>query len=155
MARSRGTKAALWMPSVTHHVPLWIVAAIALTAVALGVGVYWGLIGPTRPPISDEGKQAVKLAELVVGTYHGNVVSDSKGSSRSDVTVTIARVNDRRVRITSDYGRLGTVEVDLTRAGNTIQGSGGGPSLLLELEKNPPRLSSNPDGDVAYDGQKQ
>jgi hypothetical protein len=133
----------------------WIVAAFALIAVASGVGVYGGLIGRTRPPSSDERKQAVELADLVAGTYHGNVVSDLKGSSRSDVTVTIARVNERRVRITSDYGRLGTVEVDLTRAGSTVQGSGGGPSLLLELEKNPPRLSYNPDGDVAYDGQKQ
>jgi hypothetical protein len=50
---------------------------------------------------------------------------------------------------------LGIVETDLTKVGNTVQSVGGVPLLLLELEKKPPRLSYNPDGEVAYGGQKQ
>ncbi len=31
------------------------------------------------------------LADAVAGTYHGDVISDSKGSSRSNVTLTVTR----------------------------------------------------------------
>jgi hypothetical protein len=30
-------------------------------------------------------RKPIELADLVVGTYYGDVISDSKGSSRSDV----------------------------------------------------------------------
>jgi len=39
-------------------------------------------------------------AELAAGVYYGNVVSDAKGGSRSDVTVTVTQVGPRKVRIT-------------------------------------------------------
>lgn len=110
----------------------------------------------TQQPISREARKPVELADLVAGIYYGDVISDSKGSSRSDVTVTITKMNKRKVRITSDYERLGTVEIDLTKVGNTIQSVGGSTTLLLlELEKNPPRLDYNPNGEVAYSGQRQ
>ena len=46
--------------------------------------------------------------------------ADSKGGSKSGVTVTFVKVSGRRVRVTSDYDRLGTAEVDLTEAGHSI-----------------------------------
>jgi hypothetical protein len=132
----------------------WTLGALVLVVVVLGFGVYWGLIN-TRTNISKEVRKVADLADLVTGTYYGAVISDSKGSSRSDVTVTITKINKRRVRIASDYERLGTVEADLTRVGNTIQSADGKVGLLLEMEKNLPHLSYNPNGEVAYDGQKQ
>jgi hypothetical protein len=144
----------------------WALGTVAVIVIVLGLGV-WGLRRVTQQPVAEETRnpaqelsgaerrQPVALADLVAGTYYGNVVSDAKGSSRSDVTVTIAKVDKQRVRITSDYKRLGTTETDLTRVGNSIQNTGGGPLLLLELDRNPPVLSYNPDGSVAYGGKKQ
>jgi hypothetical protein len=143
---------------------LGIFAAIAIV---LGFAVYWGVVRvadeptakavkkPVQEPAADAGKNPAALADLVAGTYYGDVISDAKGSSRSDVTVTIAKLDRQKVRITSDYVRLGSVETDLTKVGNTIQSVGGVPLLSLELDKSPPRLSYNPDGDVAYGGQKR
>jgi TIR domain-containing protein len=139
----------------------WTFAAIALAALAVVFGVYWHRIGAIsepsaiRQPVSNEASKSVELADLVAGTYDGDVVADSKGPSRSDVTVTIARVNKRRVRITSDYDRLGTLEVDLTRVGNTIQCLDCSSLLALDLDKDPPVLAYNPKLELAYVGQKR
>jgi hypothetical protein len=94
-------------------------------------------------------------AELAAGVYYGDVISDAKGGSRSDVTVTITQVSRGRVRVSSDYGRLGVVEIDLNRVGSTIQGAGASALFLLELEKNPPQLNYNPNGEVAYVGKRR
>jgi hypothetical protein len=50
---------------------------------------------------------------------------------------------------------LAAVELDLTGVGNTVQKAGDSSLLLLELEKSPPFLNYNPDGEVAFVGQKQ
>jgi hypothetical protein len=71
------------------------------------------------------------------------------------VTVTVTHVGPRKVRITSGYPRLGVVEIDLNRVGSTIQNAGGNSLLLLELEKYPPQLNYNPNGEVAYVGQRR
>jgi hypothetical protein len=89
------------------------------------------------------------LADLVVGTYYGDVVSDSKGSSRSDVTVTITKV-DRRT-----YSRLGTVDVRLIKIGGKVLNADGDTVLLLDLEQRPPKLQYNPHNEVAYVGNRQ
>lgn len=94
-------------------------------------------------------------ADLVVGTYYGNVISDSKGSSLSDVSLTITRLDKRTVRVTSDYPRMGTVDVPLTRIGNKILNGSGNTVLILDLAQHPPRLEYNPNGEVAYVGSKQ
>jgi len=94
-------------------------------------------------------------AELAASVYYGDVISDGKGGSMSDVTVTVTHVGPRKVRITSDYPRLGVVEIELDRVGNTIQGAGASALFLLELEKNPPRMNYNPNGEVAYVGQRR
>ena len=132
----------------------WTLGIIAVIAAALGFGVEWGWRRAPQVPIANEVRKSVELADSVAGTYYGDVVSDSKGSSQSAVTVTIAKVNKRRVRITSDYEKLGAVEVDLTKAGSVILSASGDLVLSLDLAKNPPRLDYNPGG-VAYVGQKQ
>ena len=124
-----------------------------LAVVVLGLGAALFLRRPAQVPGPAAGH--VDLADLASGVYHGEVTSDAKGSSRSDVTVTVVKVSPRRVRITSDYERLDTVEVELTRVGEGIQSVGDDTSFHLELAKQPPALSYSPHGDVAYNGRKE
>jgi len=146
-------------------------AAILTIAIALGLSVY--LISPSRIPTSTSIRQsnsseagaaaeskktlsvAAGLADLVTGTYLGSVVSDSKGSSRSDIDVTVAKQDRYTVRVTSDYPRIGTVDVTLTRIGNKIFNAGGDSTLIVDLNQNPPSLAFNPRGELAYVGTKQ
>jgi hypothetical protein len=129
---------------------LWKWAAVSAIAIVISMAAYWGLLSR-----EDHTPPADNLADRVAGIYHGDVVSDARGSSRSDVTLTITKLSPRKVRVESDYKRLGTIEIDLTRVGKTIQSAGGRSLLLLDMEQNPPRLSFNPDGDVAYVGSRE
>jgi hypothetical protein len=106
----------------------------------------------TSPPANSG---AVEPADLVAGKYFGDVIADSKGSSRSDVALTITKLDKWKVRITSDYPRLGTVDVTLTRAGGKIVNAGGNAVFLLDPNVQPLKLEYNPNGEVAYAGRKQ
>ncbi len=151
--------------------PRWALAAIATIAVAVGLGVYltgpWRTTTPTPIPQSDRPEASIPseskkpssavtgLADLVIGTYFGDVMADSKGSSRSDILVTITKLDRYTVRVTSDYHRFGTVDVRLTRIGNGIFSVGGDSTLIVDLDRNPPSLEFNPRGELAYGGTKQ
>ena len=145
-------------------------AAIVTIAVAVGLGVY--ALRPrgttTLAPDSQrdrseatpasEAKKPLSavtgLADLVTGTYIGNVMADSKGSSRSDIGVTVSKLDARTVRVTSDYPRVGTVDVALTRIGNKIFGAGGDSPFMVDLDQNPPTLAFNPRNELAFGGAK-
>jgi len=149
----------------------WALAAIVTIAVAVGLGVYlispWRTTMPTpisqsdrseasAPSESKKPRSAVTgLADLVTGTYFGNVMADSKGSSRSDIGVTVTKLDPYTVRVTSDYPRLGTVDVTLTRIGNKILSAGGDSPFIVDLDQNPPTLAFNPRNELAYGGTKQ
>ena len=45
------------------------------------------------------------LANRAVGTYDGDVISDSKGNSRTDISLTVTRIDRLSVRVTSEIGR--------------------------------------------------
>lgn len=84
---------------------------------------------PTNP-----AKRKPDLADAAAGTYAGDVISDSQGSSHSGVTLTITRVSANRIRISSDYPRLPVVDVPLTSAmGRIIQG-GGDTAFVLDAK---------------------
>ncbi len=72
------------------------------------------------------------LADAAAGTYVGDVISDSKGSSKSDVTLTVTRIAKNVVRVTSDYPRLPTVDVALTSAMGKILQQRGNTVFLLD-----------------------
>jgi formylglycine-generating enzyme required for sulfatase activity len=127
----------------------WKWASVSAITVFLGLVVSWVWFSNGDKSPTDD------LADLVAGVYHGDVVSDAKGGSVSAVTLTITKMSQRKVRVASDYQRLGVIEIELNRVGNTIQSTGGRSLLLLEMEKNPPRLSFNPDGEVAYVGHRR
>jgi hypothetical protein len=93
------------------------------------------------------------LADAVAGTYAGDVISDSKGSSRSDVTLTVARSGPNTVTVTSNYSRLPTITVPLTTAMNTIQQSKGDSVFLYDRAKKQLDVSFN--SEVSWSGVKQ
>ena len=103
-----------------------------------------------KPP-----EQVGELADLVIGNYHGEVIADSKGSSRSDIAVTVAKIDRLKVRVASDYQRIGTVEITLTRTGNQIINAGGDTPFVVDLDPNPATLLLDPRGEIAYRGTKQ
>ena len=95
------------------------------------------------------------LADMVAGQYFGDVISDSKGSSHSDVALTVTKVGKNRVRITSDYARLPVVEVPLTRAMDKILNASGDTVFVLDSAKIPPRLDVSFLNEVSWAGEKQ
>ena len=93
--------------------------------------------GPLMWPWRDANAQPAPprkpdLADAAAGTYLGDVISDSKGSSKSDVTLTVTRVARDVVRVTSDYPRLPVVEVALTGAMGKILQQRGDTVFLLD-----------------------
>ena len=95
------------------------------------------------------------LADAVAGQYFGDVISDSKGSSRSDVTLTVAKAGKNRVRVTSDYARLPAVEVALEKAMDKIMNADGSTVFLFDSAKSPPKLDVSFHNEVSWSGEKQ
>jgi len=83
------------------------------------------------------------LADAVAGTYAGDVISDSKGSSRSNVTLTVTRTGPNTVSVTSNYSRLPQITVPLTTAMNTIQQARGDSVFLYDRGKKQLDVSFN------------
>lgn len=98
---------------------------------------------PTRKP---------DLGDAAQGTYFGDVISDSKGSSKSDVTLTVTRIGKDRVKVSSDYARLPEVEVPLTRAMDKILNARGSTTFLLDRGKGATRLDVSFLGEVSWSG---
>jgi hypothetical protein len=95
------------------------------------------------------------LADLSEGSYFGDVISDSKGSSQSDVTLNVVRIDRNLVRITSDYARLPMTEVPLTRAMDQILAARGNTVFLLDPKKSPAQLGVSFDNEVSWAGAKR
>ncbi len=115
-----------------------------------------GVLVPASIGASGEVQAKVKkadLADLVSGLYHGDVMSDARGSSQSDVTISIDKVAPGTVRVTSDYERIPERTFRLTRAMQTIQNQGGEPGevFLYDQGKSPPSLMLTLD-DASWSG---
>jgi hypothetical protein len=94
------------------------------------------------------------LAEVAQGSYFGDVISDARGSSHSDVRITVTRVGPNKVRVTSDYPRLPPFTATLTRAMDTIQNAGGPAVFLLDPTRAPPALMVSV-ADASWSGAKE
>jgi hypothetical protein len=109
------------------------------------------------PSIAAPGRQAdiakKDLADVAAGTYSGDVISDARGSSRSDVRITVTKTGPNQVQINSDYQRLPTFTATLTRAMHTIQNRGGTEVFLLDLSRTPASLHVTVD-DASWAGIK-
>lgn len=107
------------------------------------------------------------LADSAAGTYYGSVISDSRGSGQSDVTITVTKTAPNTVSVSSSYPRLPTFTTRLTRAMQTIQQTGqqtlqstgqpagaGSTVFLLDLAKTPRHLDVTIDA-ASWSGDKQ
>ena len=91
------------------------------------------------------------LADQAAGEYDGDIISDARGSSQSDVHITVAKTGPNRVSVTADNERIPARTFKLTRAMDTIQNSGGNEVFLLDLSKSPHSLSLTID-DASWSG---
>ncbi|WP_332750561.1 toll/interleukin-1 receptor domain-containing protein [Hydrogenophaga sp.] len=165
--------------------PRWVVPALTVLALVVGLGLYavgsWRAtptvtpspVTVTPPPAREvvavppptanlpanasapAAADAPGLADLVVGTYSGDVIADSQGPSRSDVEVTITRIDRATVRVSSDYRRIEAVEVNLTRNGNQIFAADGSTPFIVDLDRAPPTLVFDPRSQLAYRGTRR
>lgn len=119
------------------------------------VGVVVLLPAFTAVAQGDSPNPKPDLADVAQGTYFGDVISDSQGSSRSRVTVTVMRISKNQVRITSDYARLPTVEVPLTQAMDKIVNARGATAFVLDQAQVPMRLDISFRNEVSWSGAKQ
>lgn len=103
----------------------------------------------------DSATRKPDLADMAQGHYFGDVISDSRGSSRSGVTVIVKRIDKNRVRITSDYARLPEVDVVLTRALEKIVNANGSTAFVLDSAKSPAHLDVSFLNEVSWSGEKQ
>ncbi len=159
MGRSRlpGLKKTNINPMLRPGRRTWLGMA-AVMVICSGLYVVW--LGwshsEQREKPSDE---PVHIADLIVGQYIGDVVADTRGISLSNVAVVISKLDQRTVRITSDYRRLGTVDITLTRMNNMIRNDGGDSTLFVELDQQPSGITYNPPGEgggsIAYEGKKR
>ena len=113
--------------------PLFL-SAIALTA-ALPVSSVTAQ--PARKP---------DLADIAAGTYEGAVVADTRGGSQSDVVITVTRVAKNVVEVSSDYDRVPTVRIGLTRASDAILNARPPHNFLIQQGRDPKRLDLSIDG---------
>jgi hypothetical protein len=146
----------------TSRRPRWLWPAVAALAVSLGLGLYAGgawRAAPPTPPATEAAvppaAEAPGLADLVVGRYHGDVIADSRGSSRSDIDVTITRIDRATVRVSSDDRRIGSVDVNLTRNGNQVFAADGDTPFIVDLDRSPPSLVFDPRSELAYRGTRR
>jgi hypothetical protein len=92
------------------------------------------------------------LADAVAGTYAGDVISDSKGSSQSGVTLTLTRTGPNTVQITSSYPRLPVISVGLTAAmGKIVQKTG---DSAFVYDRATHKLDVSFHNEVSWSGQK-
>jgi hypothetical protein len=102
----------------------------------------------------EAGRAPTDLAHMAEGNYFGAVISDARGSSQSDVRITVTRIGPNRVRIASDYPRLPAFEARLTRAMDTIQNVDGDEVFLLDLAQDPHSLHVTVD-DASWAGTRE
>jgi hypothetical protein len=102
-------------------------------------------------PSSHRPDRAPDLADAVEGSYAGSVISDARGSSRSDVNLVVKRVGRNTVHVSSDYPRLPEFKTELTQAMHTIQTTGTEVVFLFDRSKQPPSLDITVD-DASWAG---
>jgi len=113
--------------------PILLLAAIPATTIA-------------APSEVAAQKRKPDLADIAAGTYEGAVVADARGSSGTQVVVTVKRVAKNVIELSCDYARVPTVRLPLMRAMDAILNNGGHDNFLIEQGKDPKRLDLSIDG---------
>jgi hypothetical protein len=145
---------------------VWASISIAVVALAgVGYALLNGRGGPSPPQVSQSqgsvtppalGSSAAVaaegLAQSVVGIYDGEVIADSKGSSRTHIVVTVEKLSANAVRVSSPYSRVGTMDIELTQVHRTVSHALGDTPFAVDLAASPPKLTLNPRNELAYVG---
>lgn len=121
------------------------IAFIASLALLLPAGAALAETPKTAPA------HKADLADRVAGTYKGAVVSDARGSSRDDVTITVTRTGPNKVEVKSNYPRIPTVTIPLEKAMDAILAASGPSVFLLDTVRSPDRLDLTID-DASWSG---
>lgn len=108
--------------------------AFAACLLALGATTAFTALAPAH------ALQAQDLADFAQGTWHGDVTSDVRGSSRAGITVTVRKIGRNLVEISSNYDRIPTVRVAIEPASDTIVSATSGITFLIERSRDPDRL---------------
>jgi hypothetical protein len=111
------------------------------------------LFALAAPSLSAPAASRHDLADIAQGSYSGDVISDARGASRSDVHLAVRKVAPNQVEVSSDYERLPVFRARLTRAMQTIQNADGNAVFLLDLSKSPHRLDVTVD-DASWSGSR-
>lgn len=114
---------------------LFLLAALAMTPAAAPIAA-----DPQRPPRAAPARKP-DLAYAVEGIYEGDVISDARGGSQSGVTITVRRVGRNLVEVSSDYDRIPTTRIAITRAMTAIMQAGTNAVFLIDQAKDPAQLS--------------
>jgi hypothetical protein len=122
---------------------------VRLTAAAFAAP--WAL----RTNAADDPRRKPDLGDAAEGTFEGDVISDSKGSSKSGVTLVVTRIGKNLVRVTSDYPRLPVVEVPLTLAMGKVLQARGDTVFLLDRSQSPAKLDVSFRNEVSWSGQRR
>lgn len=124
-------------------------------SMALAVGCLASALIPVAAWSADPPKRKPDLADAAEGRYFGDVISDSKGASQSDVTLTVTRIGPNLIRIEADYPRLPTVQVPLTQAMGKILQARGDSVFLLDRAQVPAQLDVTFLGEVSWSGKRK
>ncbi|WP_194954206.1 hypothetical protein [Sphingopyxis solisilvae] len=120
---------------------------LTIAATALLPAAAHAETNPTTAP------RKADLADRIAGTYEGAVISDARGSSRDNVTVTVTRVGPNKVEIKSDYARIPAVTIPLEKAMDAILAASGPHVFLLDTVRSPDKLDLSID-DASWSGNR-
>jgi len=121
----------------------------------LAMAGVWTCISSTHAWSADAPQRKPDLGDAAEGIYVGDVISDSKGASQSDVTITVTRVGMNLVRVDSNYPRLPVIEVPLTQAMGKVVQVRGDSVFLLDRGKSPAELDVSFRNEVSWSGQRR
>jgi hypothetical protein len=82
-----------------------------------------------------------RRASLAPRPLEGN---NSTGPSRSDVSVTVQKLGRLKVRVTSDYAKIGSHDIELTRVGDSITNVDGDTLFTVDTSNMPHTIGLNP-----------
>lgn len=118
------------------------------------LGLLLAALIPASAAMAATPERKPDLADMVAGTYEGDIISDARGSSKSGVTITVTRVGKNIVSIACDCARIPKVEIPIERAMDAILAASGPNVFLIELQRDPRRLSLTID-DASLSVEKQ
>ncbi|WP_380874919.1 hypothetical protein ACFB49_02190 [Sphingomonas sp. DBB INV C78] len=129
------------------------ISTTALIVLALLLGGPSAVMIQTAAAAEAEVKRAPDLADQLTGTYEGDVISDARGSSRSGVTITVTRTGKNMIQVASDYARIPTVSIRLTKAMDSIIAADGPYVVVVNTAADAARMDLTID-DASWSGRK-